>query len=114
METYTKKEISTYVTGWLGNESRHTITEIKAMLKNALTCLECDQDGIQAMVNQKTYLEQDTSKYFEEYGEYVGCLLWEIARKGKMFHMGKHPNGRISGWWIDATRTPFEQFVKEL
>lgn len=57
-DTYTISQVRDYVEGHLFSSSDITalsLNEIKAMLHNALICIDCEQDGLAAMVKRKKF-----------------------------------------------------------
>lgn len=60
-KTFTADEIREYLTGWLlVGENRELNVEAVGAIKNALACLDCEQDGIEATrEREKYYRERD-------------------------------------------------------
>jgi hypothetical protein len=53
---YTIEEISEYISGWAGGDTYESAQKIgAAVLSNALSQLNCEQDGIQAFFDRKKY-----------------------------------------------------------
>jgi hypothetical protein len=60
---FTIDQVRDYVEGWLSSSTdttKLTINEIKAMLNNALVCLEDHNDGIESYVERMEYLKNKT------------------------------------------------------
>jgi hypothetical protein len=60
---FTIDQVRNYVEGWLSSSTdtnNLTINEIKAMLNNALVCLEDHNDGIGSYVERMDFLKNKT------------------------------------------------------
>lgn len=58
--TFNITQVRNYVEGWLSSSTdttKLTINEIKAMLNNALVCVEDHNDGIESYVERMEYLK---------------------------------------------------------
>lgn len=64
METrFNITQVRDYVEGWLSSSTdttNLTINEIKAMLNNALVCLEDHNDGIESYIERMEFLKNKT------------------------------------------------------
>ena len=68
-DTFTIEQVREYVEGWLGADDDMqtlTIDQIKAMLSNALVCVDDPSDGIREWVErEKEYTKQLFDNYIQ-------------------------------------------------
>ena len=60
----TVKDFEKYVSGWLMTGENHNLSyeNMLGALKNAIACLPCDQDGIEALTERRRLQELERKK----------------------------------------------------
>lgn len=62
----TVEDFKEYVSGWLISGHELDLCHMKSALKNALSQIECDQDGIETVTKRRRFYELERKKKMVE------------------------------------------------